>query len=95
MNSNTRAKSQANNLAPISIPRDWDDDGLLTFEQFCVLIQTPQRTVRDWKRRKVGVRWRRLGTTGRIYTTVAEVRRFVYGGRPPDETEGSGDGQAF
>ena len=82
-------------LTPISIPREWDDDALLTFEQFCTLIQTPPRTVRDWKRRKVGVRWRRLGKTGRIYTTVAEVRQFVYGGRPPDAKERSGDGQTF
>lgn len=77
MTSNTRA----NNIAPISIPKDWDDDALLTFEQFCTLIQTPQRTVRDWKRRKVGVRWRRLGRTGRIYTTVGEARRFVHTGQ--------------
>ncbi|MGH3996236.1 MAG: hypothetical protein ACRDTJ_02090 [Pseudonocardiaceae bacterium] len=82
-------------LTPISIPPEWDDDALLTFEQFCALIQTPQRTVRDWRRRKVGVRWRRLGETGRIYTTVAEVRRFVRGGRPPDGKERSRDDQAF
>jgi len=81
MNSNTRPKSHANNLSPISIPKDWDDDALLTFEQFCILIQTPQRTVRDWKRRKVAVRWRRLGDTGRIYTTVGEARRFVHSGQ--------------
>lgn len=68
-------------MTPISIPKDWDDDALLTFEQFCVLIQTPQRTVRDWKRRKVGVPWRRLGDTGRIYTTVGEARRFVHSGQ--------------
>lgn len=77
MTPNTRA----NQIAPISIPNDWDDDALLTFEQFCTLIQTPQRTVRDWKRRKVGVGWRRLGNTGRIYTTVGEARRFVHSGQ--------------
>ncbi|MEU0313070.1 hypothetical protein [Nocardioides sp. NPDC006273] len=77
MTPNTRT----NQIAPISIPNDWDDDALLTFEQFCTLIQTPQRTVRDWKRRKVGVDWRRLGNTGRIYTTVGEARRFVHAGQ--------------
>ena len=34
-------------IAPISVPDDWDDRALLTFEEFCNLIRTPQRTVRD------------------------------------------------
>ena len=38
----------------IEIPEEWSDQGLLTFEQFCTLIHTPQRTVRDWRRRGVG-----------------------------------------
>lgn len=35
-------------MNPIHIPDDWDDRGLITFEEFCNLIRTPQRTVRDW-----------------------------------------------
>ena len=38
-------------VTPIGIPEDWDDNGLILFEEFCELIGTPQRTVRDWRRR--------------------------------------------
>ncbi len=64
-------------MQPIHIPHDWDDQGLITFEEFCDLIRTPQRTVRDWRRRSVGPRWSRLGSTGRLYITVGETRRFL------------------
>lgn len=64
---------------PIQVPRDWDDQGLLTFEKFCTLIQTPPRTVRDWRRRHVGPQWRKLEGSGRLYITVAETRRFLSG----------------
>lgn len=62
---------------PIEIPDNWNDSALLTFEEFCSLIRTPQRTVRDWRRRGVGPRFWRFNGTGRLYTTVAEVRRFL------------------
>ncbi len=64
-------------MSPIEIPADWSDKGLLTFEEFCQLIRTPQRTVRDWRRRHVGPRWVRLDGCGRLYITVAEARRFL------------------
>ena len=38
-------------MSPIQIPAEWDDNGILLFEEFCSFIRTPQRTVRDWKRR--------------------------------------------
>lgn len=66
---------------PITVPAEWDDDGILLFEEFCRFIRTPQRTVRDWRRRGVGPRWRRFNGTGRLYTTVAELRRFLKGGQ--------------
>ena len=62
---------------PIHVPHDWDDQGLLTFEKFCSLIQTPPRTVRDWRRRGTGPRWTKLEGSGRLYVTVAETRRFL------------------
>ena len=62
---------------PIQIPAEWDDHGLITFEEFCALIRVPQRTVRDWRRRGVGPRWARIEGCGRLYVTVAEVRRFL------------------
>ncbi len=34
-------------VTPIGIPEDWDDNNLILFEEFCELIRTPQRTVRD------------------------------------------------
>ena len=61
----------------IGIPEDWDDDNLILFEDFCELIRTPQRTVRDWRRRGVGPRWTRFQGVGRLYITVAEARRFL------------------
>ena len=64
-------------MQPIQIPDDWDDRGLLTFEEFCDLIRTPQRTVRDWRQRGVGPRWARFNGCGRLYITVAETRRFL------------------
>lgn len=64
-------------MNPIHIPQDWDDRALLTFEDFCALIHTPQRTVRDWRRRGVGPRWARFEGCGRLYIQVAEARRFV------------------
>ena len=64
-------------MEPIHIPPEWDDDDLLTFEQFCELIQTAPRTVRDWRRRRVGPRWERLEGCGRLFMKVAEARRFL------------------
>ncbi len=64
-------------MAPINIPDDWEDNGLIMFEEFCELIRTPQRTVRDWRRRGVGPRWTRFQGVGRLYITVAEARRFL------------------
>lgn len=64
-------------MEPIQIPAEWDDRGLITFEEFCALIRVPQRTARDWRRRGVGPRWARFNGCGRLYITVAEARRFL------------------
>lgn len=64
-------------ITPISIPDTWDDNDLISFEDFCELIRTPQRTVRDWRRRRVGPQFWRFNGTGRLYTTVAEVRLWI------------------
>jgi hypothetical protein len=69
-------------MKPITIPDDWDDRGLITFEEFCHLIRTPQRTVRDWRQRGVGPRWARFNGCGRLYITVAEARRFLSSATP-------------
>lgn len=63
-------------LHPIHIPEQWDDQDLLTFEQFCTLTRVPVRTVRDWRRRRVGPTWHKRPGTGRLYITVGETRRF-------------------
>jgi len=71
-------------MGPIHIPAEWHESGLITFEEFCDLIRTPQRTVRDWRHRGVGPRWARFNGTGRLYITVAEARRFLASaGAPP------------
>ncbi len=69
-------------MQPIHIPREWHDDDLLTFDQFCDLVQIPSRTVRDWRRRGIGPTWARFEGCGRLYITAAEVRRFVSAAAP-------------
>ena len=64
-------------MEPIQIPSDWDENALITFEEFCDLIRTPQRTVRDWRQRGVGPQWVRIEGCGRLYITVAEARRLL------------------
>ena len=64
-------------IRPILIPAEWHDHALLTFEQFCGLIQIPPRTVRDWRRRGIGPRFTKLEGAGRLYLTVGEARRFL------------------
>ncbi len=78
-------------MNPTHIPDDWDDRALLTFEQFCDLICTPQRTVRDWRRRGVGPRWARFNGCGRLYLTVAEARRFIQSATPASACRAAGD----
>ena len=63
-------------MNPIQIPDDWADVGLVTFEEFCELTCTPQRTVRDLRRRGVGPRGARFNGCGRLYITVGEARDF-------------------
>ena len=79
-------------MEPIEIPTDWQDHGLLTFEEFCTLIRIPQRTVRDWRRRNVGPNWTRLDGCGRLYITVGEARRFLRSttGATAGQTPGAG-----
>jgi hypothetical protein len=64
-------------MNPIQIPAEWDDNGIILFEEFCHFIRTPQRTVRDWRRCGRGPRWWRFNGNGRLFTTVAELRRFL------------------
>ncbi len=64
-------------VRPIHVPEEWHDHDLLTFEQFCDLVNIPVRTVRDWRRRRIGPRWTKLEGTGRLYIAVIEVRRFL------------------
>ncbi len=69
-------------MHPIEIPEEWNDAGLITFEEFCDLIRTPPRTVRDWRRRGTGPRWARFNGCGRLYITIAEARRFLRAASP-------------
>ena len=56
-------------MNPIQIPPGWNDNGLITFEEFCELIRSAQRTVRDWRQRRIGPRWVRFNGCGRLYIT--------------------------
>lgn len=75
-------------MNPIQIPAEWDDNGILMFEEVCQLIHTPQRTVRHWRRCGRRPRWWGFNGTGRLYTTVAEIRRFLAGGQQRPDEEG-------
>ena len=76
-------------MKPIHIPPEWDDEDLLTFEQFCELIQTAPRTVRDWRWRRVGPRWLRIDGCGRLVMEVGEARRFLRSAQPTTRKESS------
>ena len=64
-------------IEPIYIPAEWPDDAVLNFEQCCRILQVPQRTARDWRRRHVGPKWGKAEGTGRLYLTVGDLRRFI------------------
>jgi len=68
-------------IATIRVPDEWDDNGIILFEEFCALTCTPQRTVREWRRCGRGPTWHRFNGNGRLYITVAELRRFLRGDR--------------
>lgn len=76
-------------MKPIHIPPEWDDEDLLTFEQFCELIQTAPRTVRDWRWRRVGPRWLRIDGCGRLVMKVGDARRFLRSAQPTTRKESS------
>lgn len=62
---------------PIHAREEWHDHDLLTVGQFCTLIHTSPRTARDWRRRATDHRSSKLGGTGRLSITVAEVLLFA------------------
>lgn len=64
-------------IAPIHVPAEWDDNDIVLFEEFCYLVRIPQHTVRHWRAERRGPQWWRLNGTGRLYTTVAEIRQFL------------------
>lgn len=65
-------------ITPIHLPDDWSENDLIFFEEFCELFRLPQGTVRTWRRQPGrGPRWFRFNGTGRLYTTVAEIRRWL------------------
>ncbi|MFC6712656.1 hypothetical protein [Branchiibius cervicis] len=66
-------------IKPIGVPNDWDNDHLLLFKDFCTIIQTPERTVREWRRCGRGPQWQRFNGNGALYLTVGELRRFLQG----------------
>ena len=74
-------------MNPIEIPDDWDDRGLISLEEFCELIRTSQRTVRDWRQRGIGPRGARFNGCGRLLITVAEARRFLSSATPTRHEE--------
>lgn len=78
-------------MTPICVPDDWDGNGLMTFEEFCVFVRTPQRTVRDWRQRDVGPRWTKLAGAGRLYIRVSEVRLYLNNGLPRSRNGRSGN----
>jgi hypothetical protein len=64
-------------MKPSQIPAEWNDTDLITFEEFCKLTRSPQRTARNWRRRGIGPRHARMNGWRRRYITVAEARHFL------------------
>jgi hypothetical protein len=74
-------------MDPIEIPDDWDDRGLITFEEFCELIRTPQRTVHDWRQRGIGPRWAGFNGRDRLLMSVAKARQLLSSATPTRNEE--------
>lgn len=68
-------------IAPINVPEEWDDNGFIWFEEFCAFIREPQHTVRSWRQAGRGPTWHRFNGIGRLFITVAELRRFLREGQ--------------
>jgi hypothetical protein len=60
-------------MGPIQDPDDCNDSGILLCEEFCTFIHTPQRTARDWKQRRIGPRWWKFNSNGRLDAAVGRV----------------------
>lgn len=73
----TSPSTKGHAVNPSHIPERWANNSQLTFEAFCELIRTPQRTVRDWQQRGVGPRWARFESCGRRCIVVGGARRFL------------------
>ena len=64
-------------MNPIQVPAEWDDNGHLVVRRVLrIHPHTPTHRPR-LERRGLGPRWWRFNGTGRLYTTVAELRRFL------------------
>lgn len=61
----------------MQIPTEWDDNDILLLQEFCALIETPLHTVREWRQQERGPQFWRFNGTGKLYTTVGEIRRFL------------------
>ena len=64
-------------IAGICVPEEWDDKGIVLFEEFCALIRTPPRSVRERHPCGRGPTWHRFNGNGRLDMPVAEPRRFL------------------
>ncbi len=66
----------------IHIPSEWHDDDLISFADYIELTGYAEGTVRDQRRRKVGINWEK--PEGRLIVSVREIRRFLGYGRHRD-----------
>jgi hypothetical protein len=57
-------------MNPIQVPAEWDDNGIILFEEFCLHPHTAAHCPR------LAPLWPR-SANGRLFTTVAELRRFL------------------
>lgn len=64
-------------MVPIQIHTEWDDNGIVLLEVFPALIKTPLLTVHEWLQQGRGPHFWRFNGTGKPYTTVGEIRRFL------------------
>ena len=64
-------------MRPIDIPAALDDATLLTIEEFYALAGLAMSAPHGVYERESGPRFWRFNGTGRLYTTVGEVRRSL------------------
>ncbi len=64
-------------MAAKSVPSHWDDNTIITIDEFGEMLGLTEDQLQEWSSRGVGPRWHRFQGKGRLYVTAAEARRYL------------------